>query len=91
MVERRTYLLHVNITVQTGNAAHVPDKGKIFSKGIFSFVILTTFEFSAKKYAPNYLKMAGFKAFQMKNDGFSTILNGQISVLAQIDKLKCQF
>ena len=41
------------------------DTGKIFSKVKLSLVISTTFEFPAKKWTPNYLKMAHFKLYQI--------------------------
>ena len=44
--------------------------GRIFSKVKLSLVISTTFEFPAKKWTPNYLKMAHFKLSQIENDNF---------------------
>ena len=60
------------------------DTGKIFSKVKLSLVISTTFEFPAKKWTPNYLKMAHFKLSQIENDGFLTTSKGQNYSFSQI-------
>ena len=51
-------------------AQYADPTGKFFSKVKLFLVILTTFEFPAKKWTTNYLKMALFKLSKIKNDGF---------------------
>ena len=56
-------------------------KGKLSSKVKFSLVILTIFEFPAKKQKQNFFKMARFQQFE----------TGKISNFAKFDKQKCLF